>query len=405
MKLYDAIFVGAGLASAVIGLRLKRARPELNLLFLEAGNCWGGNHTWSFHQDDISPQDHLWINTLVSKEWNGYSVRFPKFTRGLGGAYYSIRSEKLHHVMMEELGASTRLDTPVMELRNDGVVLSTGEILYAKTVFDVRGALPADSMASGFQKFIGWEVRLKEPHGLRTPILMDAQVAQKEGFRFLYSLPWDTHSLLIEDTRYSADPVIYTDEMNVDLNLYCKSQGWVVETILRKEQGSLSIPLTEFELRREGIVADSSLFCLGVRAGFYNPTTGYSLPYAVRLANRLAEIRMWEPSVIGSALAEFEKSLVSFQRFSLFLNRMLFLGAPPQTRYQILERFYSLPQKLVERFYAGKTTWGDRLRILVGKPPIPFAKAWECLLDPSRNGSSRLGNRLLSTLLPSEVRL
>jgi len=404
VKKYDAIFVGGGLASGLLGLRLKRSRPELSLLFLEASDRWGGNHTWSFHQTDILPQDQVWMKNLISKEWQGHSVRFPSFTRGLSGSYFSIRSDQFDRVMKEELSSSTRLNTRVMEARKDGVVLADGSHLYAKVVLDARGPYVANRAASGFQKFVGWEVRLKSPHGLRNPLLMDVTVEQKEGFRFVYLLPWSNDTLLIEDTRYSSDPEIDHEQFDSDIQAYVQSNGWEIAEILRNEEGSLAIPLTEAELKREPNENGSGLLRIGVRAGMYQPTTGYSLPYAVRLANRLADIRTWETSVLADALVCFEREQLSFQRFSLFLNRMLFWGAEPEKRYLILQRFYGLSQRLIERFYAGHTTRMDRARILLGKPPIPVAKAWECLLDPSREPNRILGNRLLSTLLPSEVR-
>lgn len=404
MKRYDAIFVGGGLASGIVGLRLKRTRPELNVLFVEAESQWGGNHTWSFHQTDISPQDQIWLRPLLSKEWSGHCVRFPKFTRGIAGSYFSIRAEDFHRVMMAELGASTRLNTRVMEIRNDGVVLASGEILYAKTVFDARGAFPAHSEASGYQKFIGWEVELEGPHGLRTPTLMDAQVEQKEGFRFIYLLPWDTHTLLVEDTRYSSDPDLYTETMRADFTEYCNKRGWKVKRVVREERGCLSIPLTEKELRQHPNTLDSSVFRLGVRAGHFQPTTGYSLPYAVRLANLLGNVRAWEATQVAETIVGFEQAQLRFQRFSLFLNRMLFRGAGEAERYKILERFYSLSQALIERFYSGESAWSDKARILLGRPPIPVRRALDCLLDESRRSQRTLSNRILTNLLPSEVR-
>ncbi len=404
MKRFDAIFVGGGLASGIVGLRLKRARPELNLLFLESGAAWGGNHTWSFHQTDISPQDQIWLRPLLSREWQGHSVRFPQFTRGISGSYFSIRSHDFHRVMMAELAAHTRLNTRVMEIRNDGVVLANGEVLNSKMVFDVRGAFAANQASSGYQKFVGWEVELDGPHGLRTPTLMEALVEQKEGFRFIYLLPWDSHRLLIEDTRYSSDPVLYRDEMKTDLAAYCQKQAWTIKRVIREEQGVLSIPLTEQELCRYPNTNDATVFRLGVRAGHYQPTTGYSLPYAVRIANLLASLRNWEASMVGEALVNFERESLRFQRFSLFLNRMLFRGAGDSDRYKIFQRFYSLRQPLIERFYSGQSGWYDKLRILMGKPPIPVRDALDCLLDESRREKSSLGNKILTTLLPSEVR-
>ena len=71
-------------------------------------------------------------------------------------------------------------------------------------------------------------------------------------------------------------------------------------------------------------------------------------------------------------LAQRHKRRESFLRL---LNRMLFRAAKPEGRYKVLQRFYGLPQGLIERFYAGTLTKTDKLRILIGKPPVPIFKA------------------------------
>ena len=68
-------------------------------------------------------------------------------------------------------------------------------------------------------------------------------------------------------------------------------------------------------------------------------------------------------------------------RFLRLLNRMLFRGCAPDRRHRVLSRFYRLPEPLIERFYAGRLTPLDRLRIVSGKPPIPLRDAWPCLRE------------------------
>ena len=54
--------------------------------------------------------------------------------------------------------------------------------------------------------------------------------------------------------------------------------------------------------------------------------------------------------------------------FYRMLDTMLFRAAEPDQRYRMLERFYRLPEPLIGRFYAGRSTLGaTRLRILAGQ--------------------------------------
>ncbi len=54
---------------------------------------------------------------------------------------------------------------------------------------------------------------------------------------------------------------------------------------------------------------------------------------------------------------------------------MLFKAADPGQRWRIFQRFYGLSDGLMRRFYAGTNTPFDKLRILSGKPPVPFFRA------------------------------
>ena len=74
-------------------------------------------------------------------------------------------------------------------------------------------------------------------------------------------------------------------------------------------------------------------------------------------------------------IARLQNDHFKSERFFRFLNRMLFRASKPEERYKVLQRFYGLSEPLIERFYAGRLTWKDKLRILIGKPPVPVTKA------------------------------
>ena len=78
------------------------------------------------------------------------------------------------------------------------------------------------------------------------------------------------------------------------------------------------------------------------------------------------------------------KALWADRAFYRLLDRMLFRAARPELRYRVLERFYRLPQPLIERFYAAGSTLADKARILSGKPPVPLGAALACLIEQGR---------------------
>ena len=49
-----------------------------------------------------------------------------------------------------------------------------------------------------------------------------------------------------------------------------------------------------------------------------------------------------------------------------------------------LERFYALSEPLISRFYSGRSSLGDRVRLLAGRPPVPLVCAARAALIPRR---------------------
>jgi lycopene beta-cyclase len=115
----------------------------------------------------------------------------------------------------------------------------------------------------------------------------------------------------------------------------------------------------------------------GVRGGFFHPLTSYSLPDAVRFAAWLAG----QASLDDLAAATRARAAAHWRRsaFDRLLARMLLHAADPPQRYRVLQRFYGLSSPLIARFYAGRSTPYDRMRILAGKPPVSVMRALSVL--------------------------
>lgn len=381
MPRYDLILVGAGLANGLIALRLRQQRPSLRILLIDAESQPGAHHTWSFHADDLTEAQHRWIAPLVVHHWPGYEVRFPQRQRHLNSGYFCVTAERFAQVMRDHFAADLLLNTRVATLDSHSVTLEDGRVVEADAVIDGRGYQPDGALRMGFQSFVGQEWQLGAPHGLTAPIIMDATVDQQAGYRFVYSLPFSADTLLIEDTHYIDHATLDGERARQNIRDYAAQQGWQLARLLREEQGALPITLTgdvdAFWQKRD-------LPCSGLRAGLFHPTTGYSLPLAVALADRLAEMPVMTSASLNATIRQVASQAWQQQRFFRMLNRMLFLAGPAGQRWQVMQRFYGLPEGLIARFYAGKLTLPDRLRILSGKPPVPVLAALQAIMTPHR---------------------
>ncbi|WNL41715.1 lycopene beta-cyclase CrtY [Halomonas sp. PAMB 3264] len=375
---YDLILVGAGLANALIAWRLGKRHPNLDVLVIESGSRPGGNHTWSFHQHDLSSEQHAWIEPFVAHRWPGYEVRFPAFSRHLKSDYLSVTAERFAKVLEDDLGERLLTDTRVATVTPTGVTLEDGTALTAAAVIDGRGPQASPHLTIGYQSFLGQQWRIKTPHGLTRPIMMDATVDQQGGYRFVYSLPLDDRTLLIEDTHYvdaaDLDPALARD----NLAAYAERQGWALETLEREEHGHLPITL-DGDIDAFWLAAQNQPRS-GLRAGLFHATTGYSLPHAVALADEIAAQTHFDAASLFELIEDFARRRWRQQRFFRMLNRMLFLAGQPGRRWQVMQRFYTLNDGLIERFYAGRPTLLDKVRIVSGKPPVPVREAIPAVL-------------------------
>jgi lycopene beta-cyclase len=390
----DIAILGGGLAGGLIALALAERRPELDLVLIEQDETLGGNHVWSFFGSDVAKEDRWLLERLVVKGWRGYDVAFPAYARSLPTTYYTLTSERLDHELRQTLPPRAILTGQrVISASASDVRCADGTRIAAAAVIDARGIRLAGELTGGWQKFVGRRIETKKPHGLERPLVMDATVEQIDGYRFVYCLPFSEREIFVEDTYYSDSSTLDRGLVGGRIEDYCRARGWKAKRVLAEEHGVLPVvsggDFAAFWRATGGDIAKA-----GTRAGLFHPLTSYSLPHAVRFACELARRR----DLSGEGLARFSQdhARAEWQRtaFPRRLGKMLFGAAAPIDRYRVLERFYRLDRRLIERFYAGRSTLADKVRILAGKPPVPVGRAVAALAglgEPNRlrHGSLR----------------
>lgn len=370
----DVVLVGGGLSSSLIAMRLKASRPALRIRILEREAAPDDSHTWCCFNSDIEARQATWLHPLMGNRWPDYEVRFPDLTRRLTTGYNRLSSAALERARRAVLGDSVVYGAEVSHVSDQQVVLADGATFAAPLVIDGRGATPSPHIAVAFQKFVGLEVELARPHGLTRPLVMDGAVRQLGGFRFFYVLPLDDRRLLIEDTRYTDRADLRHDELAIEVRRYAQGCGWTIVREVRQESGVLPILLGgDFDAYWSALGKTGAP--VGMRALLFHPTTGYSLPCAVRLADEIAALPVLTTASVRDLVEKEARLVWRSGAYLRLLNRMLFQAAAPERRFAVLQRFYRLPQPLIERFYANRLTWSDRARILSGRPPVPVGAA------------------------------
>ncbi|MBH1992408.1 MAG: lycopene beta-cyclase CrtY [Sphingomonadaceae bacterium] len=373
----DLAILGGGLSGGLIALAFAAKRPDVRLLLIEKGERPGGNHIWSFFDGDVAPQDRWLVDPLIAQRWpQGHAVRFPNFTRQLPTPYNSADSMQFATHLAATLGDRLLTSADVTALTCDSVTLVDGRAIRAGAIIDARGTGDLSALRCGWQKFVGHRLHLDAPHGIDRPIIMDATVDQIDGYRFVYLLPQDDRTIFIEDTYYSDTPDLDVPAIDARIAAYVLAKGWRGE-VIHREQGVLPVVHGgDFNLYWP---ATDPIARAGVRGGLFQPMTGYSLPDAIRFALWLVDQPLDNLAAATRARAAAHWRDGGYYRL---LGKMLFGAAVPDQRWRIFARFYRLAPGLIQRFYAGRSTLADRIRILCGRPPVPIRSAMRTLWNP-----------------------
>lgn len=368
------IVAGGGLSGCLAAMALAARRPKVELLVVEQGETFGGNHTWSFFDTDIRPEHRWIIDDVATSHWSDYEVRFPGRNRTIPVGYNSIRSDALDAAMKRALRPQQyRFGEALEEVGTSHVLLAGGERIEADAVIDARGPGAVAGQQLGWQKFLGQTYRFAAAHGVTRPVIMDATVPQVDGYRFHYLLPFSDRELLIEDTYYSTNPTLDCDAARSSVDQAAGALGIDKPSVVHEETGVLPVLLRgDFGAMwpdGDGVPR------LGLRGGFFHPTTSYSLPDAVANAALIAALSNLASSSLATLLRTRAAKMWRDRGFFELLNRMLLHAARPGQSYRVLEHFYRLPADTISRFYAGRLTLSDKLRVLSGKPPVPVGRA------------------------------
>ena len=382
----NMVILGAGLSGLLTAWRCLELNPKLKITLIDANSEIAGDHTWSFNLNDIDTELQKWVRPFIAHQWEAYDVKFPTRQRTLNITYCTGNSETLKSCVRPLIDSgrlSLKLNSRVQDINEDTVFLEGGEEIQSALILDARGFEPNPERYLGYQKFVGHVIRTEQPHGVERPIIMDATVRQLGGYRFVYCLPYSDTELLVEDTYYTDGADMKSQEVDARIRDYIESQLNITSyEVARRETGILPITIAI----KPDVYAPMSI---GIRGGYYHAVTGYSFPDAAKVADKLAHQIL---SLVNGgqkitnrnlqlAMQNMQREHYSAERFFRLLNRMLFRAAKPQERYMVLQRFYGLGEGLIERFYAGDLTWRDKVRILIGKPPVPVFKALQNLSE------------------------
>lgn len=367
----DVVIAGAGLSGLSLAVALLDAGlpAESRIVIVDPRSALSGaDRTWSFF--DVVP--HAFESAVVHR-WSRWRVRHggAEVLRSAPGmAYCSIPGESFYEVALERLAAAGQcvefaLGVTVESLEDRGTHVEVGTsagVLRARLAMDSRPPSPIPTDDGGdvhlLQHFRGRVVRSDEAtFEPDTATLMDFDVTQAHGVHFVYVLPFDAHTALVESTFFT-EQLLPADvyEAAIDTWLSGRRPGVAFRTISR-ESGVIPMTTQPFDAWPSPRVVR-----IGTAGGQVKPSTGYAFLAVQRFVNEFA------PRVVsalrGGGFAEppavrGPRTTALDTIFLSYLRRHPERG--PATFYRLFER---VPAAALVRFLSDTGTLADDLTVM-----------------------------------------
>ena len=359
---FDFIICGAG-ASGLLLLKAIREDSffnEKSILIIEKEIKNVNDRTWSYWE---SPNGSF--DSILSKKWskanfcsedfdsdfdlNPYQykmLRSAGFYQSIRNKYSNLKNTIFLHAELKNIDSKNIMTE---------VITSEGKFQSNKvfnSLFDPKPMINQKKYPVLQQHFVGWFIKTKKiSFDSSKVIFMDFNIPQVQETRFIYILPIDQYSALVEYTLFSKN-LLHFDDYETGIKAYLDSKGITEFEIEEKEQGN--IPMTCFPFEKLNC---RSLLHIGTAGGWTKASTGYTFMNTRRNIERLIPFLKTDAGLNTFTI----KSRFRFYDllFLDVLNRYNSHGSKLFTRM-----FEKNPPVRIFRFLDEKTNFIEELKIM-----------------------------------------
>jgi lycopene beta-cyclase len=368
----DVIIAGAGLSGLSLAVALLDAGlPEDARVVLvdPRETLSGADRTWCFF--DLVPHA---FESAITHRWSRWRVRngAAEVLRSAPGiSYCTIPGERFYELALERLAAAGQrielvLGVTVEHLEDRGAhvdVHTSAGVLRARLAMDSRPPSLTRAADDGndvnlLQHFRGRVVRSTEPvFEADTATLMDFDVSQADGIHFIYVLPFDAHTALVESTFFTERPLpdaVY--EAAIDTWLARRRPGVVFQTISH-ESGVIPMTTEPFDAW-----PSPRIVRIGTAGGHVKPSSGYAFLAVQRFVREFAPRVVSALRVDGCAEPPAARSPRTIALDTIFLS---YLRSRPERAPDTFYRLFArVPPAVLARFLSDTGTLADDLTVM-----------------------------------------
>jgi len=370
----DVLIVGAGCAGLSLAVHLLDAGASgLEIVILDRLEVHHRDRTWCYW----SGPDHP-FQAAVRQSWHRWKVitsgcEIERGSRSV--AYRFIPADAFYDIALERIERSPNVrlvrGTSVEGFREieAGVAAATGEGEFtARQAFDSRPPEPGPVLTGEIhwlQHFVGLEVEADRPvFNPSVATLMDFRVMDGPDIRFMYVLPLDERTALVEDTFFGGNPRPeneYLESIAAYLEERLGVGSW---TERHRERGAIPMSTVSPPTPPSPRVTN-----IGVRAGLARPATGYAFLAIQRHSHRLAVY------IVRSGVDRPMPRGRPYPRATSFLDRVFlaYLERRPEEAPEMFRSmFEGVAPEPMARFLFDGGTLSDRVAVMRSLPAPPL---------------------------------
>ncbi|HLL93502.1 MAG TPA: lycopene cyclase family protein [Spirosoma sp.] len=374
MKKYDFIIAGGGMAGLSLAYYLTQS-PLRNrsILILDRDQKNRNDRTWCFWENGAGP-----FESIMFRRWN--TVNFHGTTHAgpldLGSYQYKmLRGIDFYTFVQNELDKWPNIErcqatiNRIKDTPQGGFVIADDQPYIAEYVFDSTFALRMNQPRNHnlLQHFKGWVINTEKAcFDPQRPEIMDFRVEQHGDCRFVYVMPFEPKTALVEFTLFN-DKLLTDAEYDADIRRY-------IDRFL--DAGAYQIKETEY-----GVIPMSDtqteenpsqhIVRIGTSGGHTKASTGYTFQRTQRYLREIVS------SLVATGRPNRKQSWFR-NRFKLYDS--VFLNVLEKHRHpadDIFTRFYAdnHPVKAFQ-FLDEDSHFVDELRLFKTMPRWPFTAAF-----------------------------
>ncbi|MFT3748619.1 MAG: lycopene cyclase family protein [Agriterribacter sp.] len=366
IKQYDYIIIGAGCAGLSLLMRLLDKNAGAKVLLVDRTEKKVNDRTWCYWEKDTG-----YFDNIVYRRWNELNfcddAGYKQLSMG-DYAYKMIRGIDFYTYCFNRVQQAPGVEFQTVEIQAVEVTGKRCSIKTTSHTIEAEAGLvfssipakadPGSNRIALLQHFKGWIIRTTDNNNIK-PCLMDFRVDQSPGTAFVYTLPLDERSALIEYTVFSST-VLLGEQYDNALKNYIENILQIkAYTTEHTEYGIIPMTNQRFSFYKNG------MYYIGSAGGQTKPSSGYTFSFIQKQSAYITSKLKFDE------MLKHNNSSPRFMLYDSILLKILHDNIMPGKA--IFSRlFQSLPAYKIFKFLDNETTPAEELGVLNTMPAKIF---------------------------------